>query len=424
MKSASDVICCVLDTGGNYVALAQRLGKEYKHVYYTCPSWVDAYPRMNKPHVGYGLEGIEIIDSPWPVFSDIDLWVFPDCFYGPLQEFLISQGEIVWGSRNGEELELYRDALKDHMKELGLPVNDYKTITGFENLKNYLKKNEDVFVKINKWRGTVETFYSKNWVMIKPEIDEIEHHLEGLGDLIEFIAEQPIHDAVEIGYDGWTIDGQYPTSTLTGCEIKDKAYAGEFKPYSSQSPLVTDFNTKMADTFKKYGYRGFFSTEIRVLDKTPYMIDFTARVPCPPGEIYLELYKNLGEIMWAGANGILVDPVATGKFGVELLMESEWACHHFQPIYFPDKYASNVKLKKNMIMDGNHYCIPQPYESNDIGGIVGIGDTLEEAVNKVLEVADSIEGNGICIHQEALECAQEELDKFNSIGGNNDKATQ
>lgn len=420
MKLTKDVVCCVVDSGGSYVSLAQRLSKEYKTVYYTCPSWVDAYPRMNKPYIGQGLEGIEVIDSPWPVYDEIDLWVFPDTYYGDLQEFLISQGEIVWGSRNGEELELNRDALKEHMKSLGLPVNKYVTIVGFENLKVYLQENDGVYVKINKWRGTVESFYSKNWTMIKPEIDELEHHLEGLGDYIEFIVEQPIEAITESGYDGFTIEGQYPESSLYGIEVKDRAYVGEVIKYIEISPLITDFNSKMSDTFKKYGYRGFFSTEIRIdKNKVPYMIDFTARTPCPPGEIYLELYKNLGEIIWAGANGSIVPSQFTGKFGVELLMESEWACHHFQPVYFPQKYASQIKLKKNMIMNGTNYCIPQSYESNDIGGVIGIGDTLEEAVNNCLSAADSIEGNGINIAKHTLEDAQGELEKLKSLSKDN-----
>ena len=416
MKETKDVVCMVIDSGGGYVSVAERLSREFKTVFYCCPSWIDSYPKLNKPMIGFGIAGIEVVESPWEVFSEIDLWVFPDCYFGFFQNWLVEQGEIVWGSRNGEEMELQRDVLKEHMKTLGLPVQKYETITGITALRAYLEKNEDVFVKINKWRGTIETFYSKNYQLIKPELDEIAHCLGAFGDLIEFVIEQPVRDAVEVGFDGWTVDGAYPAVCLSGVEVKDKAYAGIVKRYDEISPLITGFNAKMADTFKKYGYRGFFSTEIRVdKKKTPYMIDFTARTPCPPGEIYLELYENYGEIIWRGANGEMLPPVTSGVCAVELLIESEWSCHNFQPVYFPKKFAPQIKLKKNMIVDGTNFIIPQAYGADDCGAVIGMGNTLAAAIASCRAAADSIEGNGVSIRQDTLDEAQAELDKFEAM---------
>ena len=416
LKATKEVAACVVDTGGNYVSVASRLAREYKTVYYCNPSWQDSYPKMNKPAIGQGIEGIEVVESIFDVYDEIDLWVFPDVFFGSLQEWLVSQGEVVWGSRSGEELELQRDDLKAHMDALGLPVNKYQSIKGITNLRLYLEENKNVWVKINKWRGTVETFYSENYQLIKPELDEMQYSLGIFSEEIDFIVENPIDDAVEVGYDGWTIDGEYPVLCLSGVEIKDKAYAGEVKAYKDLSPLVTGFNDKMSETFKGYGFRSFFSTEIRVdKNKTPYMIDFTARVPCPPGEIYQELYKNYGEIIWAGANGEMVIPQTTAKYAVELLIESEWAVKSFQPVYFPEEVAPYVKLKKNKIGDGVNYIIPQLFGSSDIGAVVGLGDTLELAINQCLYSADQISGNGISMRKDTLNDAQGELDKFDKI---------
>jgi len=414
MKQINDVIACVIDSGGSYLSLALRLAKEYKLVYYTCPSWVDAYPKMNKAYIGYGYDNIETIESPFEVFDEIDVWIFPDTYYGSFAQWLADQGELVWGSKLGEEMELQRDDLKKHMKKGKLPVNEFDVIKGMTNLRKYLEKNPDVYVKINKWRGTIETFYSKTYQLVKPELDEIEYKLGPLSEEIDFIVEKPVN-GLEAGYDGWTIDGQYPITCLSGVEIKDKAYAGHIRPYEYITTYITDFNEVMADTFKKYAYRGFFSTETRIDNITPYMIDFTARCPCPPGDIYLEIFDNLGEIIYAGANGNVVIPKNTKQYGVELLMESEWACHNFQPVYFPDKFAQSVKLKKAAKINDINFVIPQSYGSSDIGAIVGLGDSLQEAIKNVIEVADSIEGNGIVIRQDVLEEAQESLDEFENI---------
>ena len=423
MKPVGDIVACVIDSG-SYMAQAVRLGKEFRHVYYCNMSWQDAYPKINKPAIGTGYPEIEVIDSPWPVFSNVDFWVFPDTYFGPFQQWLVDQGEIVWGSRLGEEMELDRGDFKKHMADIGLPVNPYQIIHGFENLKVYLQEHDDVYVKISKWRGTVETFYSKNWALVKPEVDEIEHHLEGLGDMLEYIVEASIPDAVEIGYDGWNIDGKFPAISLAGVEIKDKAYCGRVTPYTSLSPMVTSVNDKIVQTLQQYSYRGFVSTEIRVKDNTPYLIDMTCRNPCPPGDIYLELIENLGEVMWAGANGEMAEPKYKAQYGVELLIESQWSEHHFQPVYFPPEAESWVKLKKCMVKDGVHWIIPQLYESSDCGAIVGLGDTLDEAITNCKEVADAIEGNGLSIRQDSFDTAEEEFSKFDALnkGDKNDSS--
>jgi hypothetical protein len=416
MKPTSDVVAIVMDNGGSYVSIAQRLSKEYKRVYYCNYSWIDPYPKINKPQIGVGLNGITVIENPWDVYSEIDLWVFPDCYQGPFQEWLKSQNEKIWGSGQGEELEFERVLLKEHLQKLGLPVQPWVKISGLENLRIYLQEHEDVYVKISKWRGTIETFHSQNYKLIKPELDEMEHNLGPLSSEIEFIVEAPINDAVEVGWDGWVVDGKYPESMIAGCEIKDKAYVGKITKYTDLSSIITDFNLKMTDTFNKYGYRGFFSTEIRVTpDKTPYMLDATCRSPCPPGEIYLEMYQNYGEIIWAGANGDMVNPIPVAQYGVELLMESEWALNNFQAVYFPTEYSNNVKLKKATRIGDTFYIIPQLYQSNDIGAIVGLGNTLEEAIKQCRDVAESIEGNGIHIRVDTLDTAQEEFDKFESL---------
>jgi hypothetical protein len=115
----------------------------------------------------------------------------------------------------------------------------------------------------------------------------------------------------------------------------------------------------------------------------------------------------------------MVDPVTTGLWGVELLIESDWAVKNFQPVYCPKVAERWVKLKKAMVRDGISYIIPQLYGASDVGAVVGIGSTLQEAIDKCIAVADTIEGTGICIRKDCFDKAQEEIEKFNS-GVNNE----
>ena len=399
----------VVDTSGNYVSLAERLAREYATVYYCIPSWVDSYPNPNKTLIGVGIEGITVVENPFDVYDEIDFWVFPDTYYGPFQEFLRAQGEITWGSGAAEELELYRHYVKEEMKKLGLPVGKYELVQGMTNLRLYLQKHEGVWVKVNKWRGLIETFFSETYELVKPQLDDIEFNKGIDAELIEFVCEDPI-DGREMGYDGYAMDDKYPEEWLSGLEVKDKAYAGQWRRYSELPKTMTEFCERFRPTFKEYGYRGFFSLENRITPKgVSFMTDFTARTPCPPGSLIMEIVKNLGEVMWAAANGEMVPAKPVARFGVELLIESSWAVCHSCAVYYPKEAAQLVKLKKHMVKDGVPTIVPIAYGTSDIGSVVGVGDSIVEARKDVEHVAKMLKGTEISIHMEALDNAEEAL---------------
>jgi len=412
VKDTKQIVAMVIDTSGNYVSLAARLASEYKRMYYCIPSWVDAYPSPNKTLIGEGIDGLIVVKNPYDVYDEIDLWIFPDVYYGAFGEWLKAQGEIVWGSCAAEELEIYRDILREEMPKLGLPVAKWVKINGMTALREYLQKNKKVWVKVNEWRGLIETFYSKNYDLVKPELDDIEFCRGILAERIDFICEEPIETDREMGYDGYTVDGEYPAEWLSGLEVKDKVYLGQWRKYSDLPSALTDFNTKFAKEFNGYGYRGFFSLENRIAGKKSYMTDFTARMPCPPGSIYLAMIENLGEVMWAGANGEIVPGKPVAQYGVELMMESNWAEKHICNIYFPKEIKQFVQLKKYAIEDGITQIIPIANGSNDIGSIVGLGKSAEEAIENVKKYAEQVEGTEISVRVDCLDGAAELLTEF------------
>jgi hypothetical protein len=224
-------------------------------------------------------------------------------------------------------------------------------------------------------------------------------------------------DRVEIGVDMYTVDGEYPTKCLAGVEIKEKSYVGTIKPYNQFPKPLIDVNDKLVKSFKDYGYKGFFSTEVRIgKDMKPYLIDFTAREGSPPGELYQEMYKNIADIIWQGANGKCIDPEPAGKYGVQINICSTWAEWNWQPIDFPDKYKSYIKLHNAAFINGKNYVIPMEYGLEKIGSVIGYGNTLEDAKNMAIEAGKSIEGYYIDLHDEALDSAEEELEKSEKLG--------
>jgi len=232
MKELKDITCCCVDSGIFHEA-ASKIGESVKKMYYCVPSWASAYPSMNIGMIGYGMANLEIVDSPFgPHFDDIDLFLFFDVHFGPLQIHLLSLGKTVWGSRLGEEMELQRVGMKQLMAEKGLPVGGYKVVKGMDALREYLKTHTNQFVKIDKFRATMETFKSKNYKSVEPKLDEIEYKIGAFKHIMEFVCEDELPDAVEIGIDDWTVDGKYPASLLSGIEVKGC--------YDSETEILTD----------------------------------------------------------------------------------------------------------------------------------------------------------------------------------------
>lgn len=416
MKDPKDVVCLVVDNG-LFCELAIKLAKTYKKVYYYVP-WESAFPRLNLARIGHGIPELELVDSIYgPHYDEIDLFCFPDIYFGWEQEHLIKDGKTVWGSRLGECLELQREGMKQILMELGMPVGKFWHIKGMANLRDFLKDHPNVYVKTDRYRGTFETFHSINYDLVEPKLDEVEWSLGRFKDLIEFTVEAALEDRVEFGTDAWTIDGKFPSKLISGLEIKDCGFASVFKDYKSLPEPLTRFNDKMVPVFEAYGYRGFFSTEIRIgKDHQPYMIDFCARAPSPPNELYQEQYKNLAECIWAGANGEVIDPEPVAKYGAEIMLHSSFADKNWQPLQFPEEIRDFVKLRNIYKDDRGYFVVPQSTGLPEIGAVVGLGDTLEEAFDHALENAELVEGYYLEGKTGAIEQVKEQIEKMDKLG--------
>jgi predicted RNase H-like HicB family nuclease len=415
LKDPSDVTCLVVDNG-LFCELAIKLAKTFKKVYYYVP-WENAFPRLNLARIGHGIEELELVDSIYgPHFDEIDLFCFPDIYFGWEQEHLVKMGKTVWGSRTGECLELEREGMKQILRELDLPVGKFWHVTGMANLRDFLRDHPNVYVKTDKYRGTFETFHSINYDLVEPKLDEVEWSLGRFKDIIEFTVEEALENRVEFGVDAWTIDGELPGKLISGIEIKDCGFASVFKNYADLPEPLTRFNDRMKPVFEAYGYRGFFSTEIRIgKDHEPYMIDFCARAPSPPNELYQEQYKNLAECMWFGANGIVLDPEPVAKYGAEIMLHSSFADKNWQPLTFPDEIRDFVKLRNIYKDERGYFVVPQSSGLPEIGAVIGLGNTLEEAFDHALENAGLVEGYYLECKTGAIEQVKEQIQKLADI---------
>lgn len=408
---------------GLFTHFALTLSRYFGRVLYYSP-YQSAFPTssMVAPGSGYdgrnGLDGrMERTNKPWSVMDEVDLVVFADIYDGDLQAWMRKKGKLVWGCGAGEVFEEQRWEQKEIIRKAGLPVQPVRRVVGVKALRDYLKAHEDKFVKLSFTRGDMETWHHENYVLSTPKLAKLEAQLGPMGASKEFVIEDPVSDAVEAGYDGYCIGGKFPKMGLLGYEIKDCGLMGAVRKYADFPESVRMVNEKLAPQLAEWDYRGMISTEVRVTkDGKGYLIDPTCRMAAPPSEMYEELYSNWGEILWQGAQGVCVDPVPVAKFGVEALIHSEWAEENWQPVHIPNGVRRWVKLRNGCRVDGVDYVAPQDYALKEIGAVVGIGDTIEEAVAMCRRVADQVKGEGVKIRLDAIGDALREIAEGEEMG--------
>lgn len=418
IDSLKDKTILVWDFGA-FAYVAERLAKSYGKVLYYCP-YDESFPQYNKFVIGKGLENVQKVESFWPYFNEIDIWYFSDLYQGQFQQWLKSNGKLVFGSGMGSEMELYRDNMKRLQKDLGLELNDYEVIEGLDNLREYLKTNDDKYIKSNLLRGSMETWHHENYKLSAPVLDELQHSFGIFKNAQVFIVETPIKNAIEYGYDGFCVLGEYPEKTMFGIEVKDSGYACIFTDYSKLPLPIKEVNDKLSDIFKNYDYSGWYSSEVRSFTKDKGILtDMTCRNAEPPTSLAVEMLEDYPMYVWEVANGRVPKVKSKYKYGVQIIMKSDWAKEEPQAIYFPSQYKDYIKIKNLVIQDSIHYFIPQIGTTmEEIGAVIGMGATLDEAIKQAKQIAKEVKGFLLKINGDALDEAQKEIDKLKTIGIN------
>lgn len=402
----------VYDSGGLFCSMAELLTQFFGRVGYFYP-WETSFPDGRELMVGFGVPGVGRVKYFDREYKNYDLIVFPDVWSGDLQEDLRQRGHRVWGSGMGSNLELQRWETKEKLKKLGMDMMPCEKLIGTRALREYLKDHPDQYVKISAMRGIGETCEAKTEDDIEGWLLELESRYRDIATLfLPFTVEQAIHDAKEVGYDGWNIDGEFPETAMFGIEKKDKAYFGTVCPYDDLPQGVLDVNGELWKLLSEYQYRQFFSTEIREKDGKNFVIDLTCRHASPAGEVILSNCDNLAEVLWFGAEGKLIKPEFRHQFGAQLILTSEWAEEHCQLITFPEELRSQIKLYNHCVIDGRDWVIPQVAKMKHLGSIVTLADTPEEAVELCKEAAEEVSGFDVEYDPDALDHAVEEMKEF------------
>lgn len=368
-------------------------------LYYT--TWKTAFPKSSIAMIGNELDGVERIFEFWDYVDEADIIVMPDIYEGDLQMHLREMGHKVWGSGRADKLEIDRKMFREKQSSLGMNVPKYKVVHGTDELKEYLMKHEDQYVKVSAYRGDVESFHHETWDLTEPYLEDLEFHLGPKKYDMEFLVESPI-SGVEIGIDTWCIDGKFPQMVSYGYEEKDKCYLGRILPYQQLPAALKTVNEPLSATLKEMGLRGFYSNEVRIgKDRKPYLVDPCVRMASPPGEVMMESFSNLGEVIWHGADGELIQPKPNGNYTAMAHIYSDYASENWVTLEIPDEIRKYVKVKSPAIIDGKIYCVPQGFDL--IGSVVYVGKTMQDAIENVKRMAKEVKGFGVEVHTESFD---------------------
>lgn len=413
---------CVIDDG-QFVDVANRLSREFGKVYFHNPSLIEGFPTISRNSIGKGFGEFTWVRELWPLKDKIDLFVFLDCQNAGLQLELESQGKRVIGSRYAENLEQDRIGFKKVQERLGLHVPVHKVVFGLAELREHLSGVKDKWVKWNRYRGSFETQHHINYELSQPWLNALQVECGPMADKIYFLVEDPITGPVEIGYDGFNFNGLFPSKTLFGPEIKSKCYIGAVVDYEDLDERVRDVNEAMVPELEKAGYRNFFSTEIRIAeddenfkDGTPVLIEPTCRIPSPPFEAELEIYGNLGAMLWHGSEGDVIEPEMTAKYAVACRISHDDDAKGWRAIQIEDEIRKWVKIYDACYVDGTYWIAPKEPHAQRIGCIVGTGNSIEDAKDKCAEIREALKSQPVSSEFDSLVDAIKELQNAEDQG--------
>jgi hypothetical protein len=294
----------------------------------------------------------------------------------------------VWGHFGGTDLELYRDYFLDVLKQIGLPTIPSERIVGLSALADYLQENENKWIKVNRYRANMETWHHLDYAHSQRTLDSLAVIFGGAKEQVVFIVQDDLESDMEIGYDGWCIDGSFPAYSFQGYEKKNELYLGSVLSDADLPDEIKTVNEAMAPILRRYGYRDWWATEIRVKDGVPYFIDPTPRMPGQTGEHQLESMMNFADVIWHGANGVLIQPEFEWCFAAEATLHYEASTKdpaisdEWKTLDLPADVLRWMKLYHYCKLDGLYHFVAK--STDEIGVMIGVGDSTEEAIEHLM----------------------------------------
>lgn len=393
--------CLTLVDSGLFTELAVRFAREIAKVR-SHVSWRDEFPTINDRAVGGGLGVVEWIENPYldHIYDTTDVYCFPDIFFAGEQQLLKRTGKPVWGSNIGDELETKRIWFRGLQEKLGMPIPKAEIVVGWSALDDYLKANDrHCFIKTtSKIRGSMETHEFWDYEQETYWLWDLRLKLGGCGEYVMFLIEEPIETPFETGIDTYCVFGQFPKTPMQGIEIKGKLILSSAQTTSPTPKPLDDALTSLAEELRQRRYCNFLSAEFR----GKILTDFCARAPNPGIGVEMEMIRNLGEIVYRGAQGELVEPDYEFEFGIQAAIFHDHPEESWKQFRIDPDLRRWVKLMEFCKVDQRYQIIPRPPFGQKIGWLLGVGNTVQEAADHLQANAEAFKNHPFDIKIDSL----------------------
>lgn len=413
MKEVSELTICVV-TSGLFVPMAQRLAEDAKSVMLWNPD-IREFPSLKQRCIGDGMAGIETVGEFWDYLPEIDLFCFPDCQLPSLQRYLVSIDKPVWGSKGGMQFETNREKFLKTLEEVGLEVPPHQIMVGVTELSEYLQPRTDIYVKISKFRGDMETKHWRNWAMDTGWLSWLRLNFGPFAEKIRFLCFDDIDTKIELGADTFNVHGRWPSMMLNGIEGKDKCYLSAVTPTNEMPDQVQAILHAFGPLMVESSYANQMSFEVRVKDDKAYWIDATQRGGMPSTASQHKLMDNFTEVVWAGANGELLEPEYGHKFSLECMITTKPEAGEWDRVEIPEELEPWARFSACCYVDGVFGFPPDDQHSGDLGWLVAIGDTPQEVLEQAKHLADLLP-DGLNADVEALSHIITEIEAMEKEG--------
>jgi hypothetical protein len=388
----------VYDTG-LFVTQAEALSEGGKNEVRYVTNWGTRFPKYADHATGKYLGNIKKEYYFAKLVKDSDALVNFDVagqdWIGFLRE--LYPNKSIFGSGYGCVLEDDRLFLKKVQKEAGLPVQEYDVVYGVKNLREYLQKHDEIYVKFNKFRYDMESFFAKSYDSVKLKIDKLALSLGPHADDDDpkngflFICEKKIEGGkIESGFDGIFNGTEFVSPCFCGVESNKGPYFARVFEYDELPDPIYETMEALTPILREFNYRGCVSTEEVIIDEElHYLLDFCGRSPSPLGVLYPKVIKNYAEAIFKVGKGEDVRLDIPYKYVAAFPFNDEDAREDFVRVNIEEGHEDGVSLLMGCgDKDGGHFAVKGLEE---IGCAIGYGDTFDETFDMLKKNAEYID---------------------------------
>jgi hypothetical protein len=363
------------------------MAKDEKKPIYYAVAGISAYPTIEENISGQGFEEL-VKENDWAkVIKECDTVIFLDSGYGALVDTVRAAGYNTWGApAEVEALEFDRIYFRKKAKELGIETNEATIAHGVEEVLKFLgqKENEGkrFFIKLNKYRGNVETFGTSSVLEAKILL---QHSFPAMGEEMDFIIEYEA-EGTEIGADAWFNGKRFLKKHFFTVEKKGSGNMGVFVEHS----VLDDFMTKITPYLAEHNYHGAFCFEGFWDGKTFRASDITPRIPYPCSASWTLAIKNYATFFRGIASGKIEDFEILFPYQVQMAAFAEdpsiWRVVNIDESKLDGK-TKKISFRKVIKQDDNYIYVPK---DDLMAACLGAGDSWESAMKAADECTDSI----------------------------------